>query len=81
MIRFLQCSVHNNFRLADQINQWFFGSIVLYCQHARFAFGVSLRLFGAAFAALVHAILPWTFEKTASTIVADLHQRTHDRGR
>lgn len=52
-----------------------------YGQHARFAFGISMRLFGAAFAALVHAILPWTFEKTASTIVADLHQRTHDRGR
>ncbi|MGI1661717.1 DUF6356 family protein [Palleronia sp. KMU-117] len=52
-----------------------------YGQHARFAFGFSFRLFGAACAALIHAILPWTFEKTASTIVADLHRRTHTRGR
>jgi hypothetical protein len=52
-----------------------------YGEHARFAFGFSMRLFGAAFAALIHAILPWMFEKTASTIVADLYQRTHNRGR
>ena len=52
-----------------------------YGQHARFAFGFSLRLFGAALAALVHSVLPWMFEKTASRIVADLYQRTHNRGR
>jgi hypothetical protein len=52
-----------------------------YGQHARFAFGFSLRLFGAAFAALIHSVFPSMFEKTASTIVADLYQRTHTRGR
>jgi hypothetical protein len=51
-----------------------------YGEHARFAFGFSLRLFAAAGAALVHAVLPFAFEKTASRIVADLYQRTHKRG-
>ena len=52
-----------------------------YLEHARFALGFSLRLFAAAGAALVHAIVPALFEKTASTIVADLYQRTHNRGK
>ena len=52
-----------------------------YFQHARFAFGFALRLFAAAGAALVHAIIPCLFERTASRIVADLYARTHNRGR
>lgn len=52
-----------------------------YVQHARFAFGFSFRLFAAAAAALVHALIPCLFEKTASRIVADLHARTGNRGR
>ncbi len=52
-----------------------------YSEHAVFAFGFSLRLFGAAFAALFHAVLPFAFEKTASRIVADLYDRTKNRGR
>ena len=51
-----------------------------YGEHARFAFGFSLQLFAAAFAALVHAVLPFAFEKTASKIVASLYSRTHNRG-
>ena len=51
-----------------------------YGAHAAFAFGFSLRLFLAACAALVHAALPFAFEKTASRAVADLYQRTHNRG-
>ena len=51
-----------------------------YGEHAVFAFTFSLRLFAAAGAALVHAILPFAFEKTASRIVADLYSRTHNRG-
>ena len=50
-----------------------------YGEHARFAFGFSLKLFGAAFAALVHAAVPCLFEKTASRIVGDLYARTHNR--
>lgn len=51
-----------------------------YGEHAVFAFGFSMRLFGAAFAALVHAILPFAFEKTASRIIAQLYARTNNRG-
>ena len=51
-----------------------------YGEHARFAAGFSLRLFAAAGAAAVHAVIPCLFEKTASRIVADLYARTHNRG-
>lgn len=51
-----------------------------YLQHARFAGRFSLSLFGAAFAAAVHALIPCLFEKTASRIIADLYARTHNRG-
>ena len=51
-----------------------------YLQHARFAARFSLRLFAAGFAALVHAIIPCLFEKTASRIIADLYAKTHSRG-
>ncbi|MGI9389866.1 MAG: DUF6356 family protein [Boseongicola sp.] len=50
-----------------------------YGEHARFAFGFSLKLFGAAFAALVHAVVPCLFEKTASRMVGELYARTHNR--
>ena len=52
-----------------------------YFEHAAFAGRFSLRLFGAAFAALVHAVVPCMFERTASRVVADLYARTHNRGR
>lgn len=52
-----------------------------YLEHAAFAGRVSLTLFAAAFAALVHALVPAAFERTASRIVAELHAKTHDRGR
>ena len=51
-----------------------------YGQHARFASGFALKLFVAAGAAAVHALIPCLFEKTASRIVADLYARTHNRG-
>ena len=51
-----------------------------YGEHARFAAGFSLRLFAAAGAAAVHAVIPCLFEKTASRMVADLYARTHNRG-
>lgn len=51
-----------------------------YLQHAAFAGRFSLALFGAAFAALVHAVFPFLFEKTASRTVARLYQWTHNRG-
>ena len=52
-----------------------------YLGHARFAAGFSLSLFAAAFPALVHAVIPCLFERTASRIVARLYERTHNRGK
>ncbi|WP_298835915.1 DUF6356 family protein [uncultured Roseobacter sp.] len=49
-------------------------------QHMLFAGRFAGLLFVAATAALVHAVVPCLFEKTASRIVADLHNRTHNRG-
>lgn len=49
-------------------------------QHMAFALKFSGLLFAAAGAALVHAIIPCLFEKTASKIIAELYQRTHKRG-
>lgn len=51
-----------------------------YLEHAAFAGRFSLKLFAAAFAALVHAVIPCLFEKTASRIIADLYAKTHNRG-
>ncbi len=51
-----------------------------YFEHLRFAGWFAGKLFFAGFAALVHAILPCCFEKTASTIIAELYERTHNRG-
>lgn len=51
-----------------------------YGEHFRFALGFSGTLFLAAGAALVHAVLPFLFEKTASRIIARLYARTHNRG-
>ena len=45
----------------------------------RFAAGFSARLFLAAGAALVHAILPFCFEKTASGLIDAMHHRMHNR--
>ncbi len=51
-----------------------------YFEHMAFAGRFGLTLLGAAGAALVHAILPFLFEKTASRMVARLYDRTHNRG-
>ena len=52
-----------------------------YGEHFLFALRFSLTLFGAACAALIHALVPALFEKTASKTVAALYARTHNRGR
>ena len=51
-----------------------------YGEHALFAFSFALKLFVASLAALVHAILPFAFEKTASKMIAQLYDRTQNRG-
>ena len=50
-----------------------------YFGHLRFAAWFSSRLFLAGGAALIHALLPFLFETTASRIVRELAERTHRR--
>ena len=51
-----------------------------YIEHAVFASKFSIKLFAAAGAAAVHAVIPCLFEKTASRMIADMYNRTHNRG-
>jgi len=44
-----------------------------YREHAGVAFRISVRLFGAAFAALVHAVIPCLFVTTASSTIKELN--------
>ena len=50
-------------------------------EHAATAFGFSWRLQLAALAALVHAVFPFMFVKTASMLITALYERmvTHRR--
>ncbi len=50
-----------------------------YFGHMAFAAWFASRLFMAGGAALVHAILPFLFETTASRIVRELYERTSKR--
>lgn len=52
-----------------------------YLEHMAFAGGFSLRLFAAGFAALVHAVIPCLFERTASRMIAEIYARTQNRGK
>ena len=47
-----------------------------YFEHLLMAGGFALSMFAAACVCLVHAILPFMFEKTGSRMVADLYRRT-----
>ncbi|EEB83528.1 DUF6356 family protein [Roseobacter sp. GAI101] len=51
-----------------------------FLEHMAFALKFSGLLFAAAGAALVHAVIPCLFEKTASGIIARLYAKTHNRG-
>ena len=55
-----------------KVNESFF-------EHMYFALRFARLLFVAAFAALVHALVPCLFDKTASKIVALLYERTKGR--
>ena len=44
-----------------------------YFEHLLFAGRFSARLFGAGLAALIHAILPFMFEKTESNLIRQMH--------
>lgn len=58
----------------DTVGETYFG-------HMAFAAWFASRLFMAGAAALIHAILPFLFETTASTIVRELYERTQGRGK
>lgn len=51
-----------------------------YLEHMAFAGRFSGKLFLAAGAALVHAVLPFLFERTASRMIAEMYAKTHNRG-
>ena len=46
-----------------------------YAEHAAAAAGMGGLLIVAGLACLAHALLPWTFETTASGLVMRLHNR------
>lgn len=46
-----------------------------YFQHLRFASWFAARLLIAGGAALVHALIPCLFEKTASRMICEMHGR------
>jgi hypothetical protein len=50
-----------------------------YFEHLLFAGGFALRLLGAGVAALVHAMIPCLFEKTASQMITQMHDKIHNR--
>ena len=50
-----------------------------YFEHMAFAFGFSARLFRAAFAALVHGVVPCLHETTASTEVLAMNDEIRAR--
>lgn len=50
-----------------------------YGQHLCHACGFALRMMLGGSACLVHAVLPFVFVRTASNVVADLHQRLRKR--
>jgi hypothetical protein len=51
-----------------------------YFQHLVHALSYSARMFAAGFCALTHAIFPFLFEKTASTIVKKMYADMTNRG-
>lgn len=52
-----------------------------YAEHQAFAFGFAMRLIGAGMAALIHALLPFAFETTASRMVREIAAELEARRR
>ena len=46
-----------------------------YTEHMAAASGFALRLFAASVVCAVHAVLPFLFVKTGSTMIEELHDR------
>lgn len=52
-----------------------------YAEHCAAALGFAVRMIAGGVACLVHAFLPFLFERTASTVVVALHERLVHRWR
>ena len=50
-----------------------------YFEHMAFAGGFAFKLFLAAAAALVHAIIPCLFEKTSGNLIRKMYARIENR--
>lgn len=50
-----------------------------YFEHMRFAGWFAMRLFAAGGAALIHAVIPGLFEKTAGKMIGEMHDRIVNR--
>jgi hypothetical protein len=50
-----------------------------YFEHLLFAGGFALRLLGAGLAALIHALIPCLFEKTAGNMIVRMHSKILNR--
>ncbi len=50
-----------------------------YFEHQRVALSFAMPLFGAACAAMIHAVVPALCERTASTIVRQLNDKLQKR--
>ena len=50
-----------------------------YLQHMAVASWFAVKLFTAAGAAMIHALIPCLFEKSASSLIAQLYERTQTR--
>ncbi len=50
-----------------------------YFEHMRFAGWFSFTLFRATLAALIHALIPCLFEKTAGNLIKQMHSRIENR--
>ena len=52
-----------------------------YFEHLLFAGGFAVRLMGAGLAALIHALIPCLFEKTAGNMIMRMHSKNSNRDR
>ena len=52
-----------------------------YFEHLLFAGGFAVRLIGAGLAALIHALIPCLFEKTAGNMIMGMHSKISNRDR
>ncbi len=52
-----------------------------YFEHLLFAGGFAVRLMGAGLAALIHALIPCLFEKTAGNMIMRMHSKISNRDR